>query len=332
MHFRDPVFLLLLLLVPFVAAAQFRLSRRGTIKFSAFYALRPAIPSRPRRFRYLPAALRSIALCLLVAGFARPVKGISHAKVFSEGIDIVLAIDVSSSMDARDMTDDLRINRLDAVKAVVERFIPERRNDRIGVVAFARYAYTQAPLTLDHDVLIDLVKRLKIVPRGGEEDGTAIGSAIITSAARLKESTAKGKVIILLTDGINNFGEIGPDAAAEAAKKMKIKIYTIGAGTKGLAPYPEQVFGELRWRRYPVDIDEKSLRKIASSTGGEYFRAQDENALREIYDRINKLEKVKIEEEKYSEYRDLFAFFLIPALALLVGETIIGRTLCRRLP
>jgi Ca-activated chloride channel family protein len=332
MQFRDPIFLILLLFIPLLAIWRLKRARPVTVKFSALEELRAALPRRGGKRKYVPLALRSAAIALLVIGLARPLKGIAHTKVFSEGIDIILAIDVSSSMDARDMTRDLKINRLDVVKEVVKKFIEERKNDRIGVVAFARYAYTQAPLTLDHDILVDLVERLKIVPRGGDEDGTAIGSAIITGVSRLRESKAKSKVIILLTDGMNNAGEISPEDAARLAKQMKVKIYTIGAGTKGEAPYPVQMFGRVTMTTVPVYIDEEVLRKVAELTGGQYYRAQDERALQEIYDRINKMEKVKIEEEKYMEYRELFPFFLIPALCLLLMDIIVGQTFFRRLP
>ena len=332
MRFQDPIFLLLVLLIPLLIAFRLRQRQSGRVTFSACTDLKKALPAGTGGLAYLPLALRCGALFLIVVSLARPVRGIAHTKVFSEGIDIILAIDVSSSMDARDMTDDLRVNRLDAVKRVVERFIPERKNDRIGIVAFARYAYVQAPLTLDHDVLSDIVDRLKIVPRGGDEDGTAIGSAIITSVARLKESQAKGKVIILLTDGMNNFGEVSPESAAQVAKSLKIRIYTIGAGTKGLAPYPVQMFGQWTMTRVAADIDEESLKKIAETTGGRYYRAQDEKALREIYDRINRMEKVKIEEEKFMEYRDLFAYLLLPALILIIVEVVVSNTVLRRLP
>lgn len=332
MKFNDPLILLLLLLIPVLVFVRTRRSRVSTIKFSAFDALKSSLPQRRRKSRYLLLGLRCSALFLVVLALARPLKGVSHTKVFSEGIDIMLAIDISSSMDARDMTDDPRINRLAAVTQVVEKFIEERKNDRIGIVVFARYAYTQAPLTLDHNVLIDLVERLKIVPMGGSEDGTAIGSAILTSVARLRDSKAESKVIILLTDGMNNYGEIGPESAADVAKSLGVKIYTIGAGRKGPAPYPFKVMGQWTLRNVPIDIDEESLEKIAETTGGRYYRAQNEKALGEIYDRINLMEKVEIEEEKYTDYSDLFPCFLLPALALLLVEIVLGNTVLRRLP
>lgn len=332
MRFQSPLLLLLLLAIPLIALIRLKRRRPATVKFSALDALRQALPPGGIRLARLPLVLRCAAAALVVLALARPVKGVGRAKVFAEGIDIVLALDVSSSMDARDMTDDLRVNRLDVVKGVVKRFIPERKSDRIGIVAFARYAYVMSPLTLDHDLLVDIVDRLKIVPRGGDEDGTAIGSAIVTSAARLKDSKAKSRVIILLTDGMNNFGEVSPESAAGIAKSMKMKIYTIGAGTKGPAPYPRTVMGQTVFDRVPIDIDEETLRKVAEATGGQYYRAQDEKALMQIYDRINAMERVRIEEDKFSEYREIFPFLLIPALALLLLEAVLSATLLRRLP
>lgn len=333
MRFQSPLLLLLLLAIPPVALACMKRRRPATVIFSALDALREALPRGGIRFARLPLILRCAAAVLIVVALARPVKGVGRAKVFAEGIDIVLACDMSSSMDSRDMTDDLRVNRLDAVKDVVKRFIPERRNDRMGVVAFARYPYTMSPLTLDHDLLLDVVDKLKIVPRGGDEDSTAIGSAIVTSVARLKDSKAKSRVVILLTDGANNYGEVSPESAAGIAKSMKIKIYTIGVGTKGPVPYPvTDEFGRPVFARASFPIDEETLRKVAEATGGQYYRAQDEKALKQIYDRINAMEKVRIEEDKFSEHRELFPFLLIPALALLFGEAVLSATLLRRLP
>ena len=333
MEFRDPVFLILLLIIPVLVFAKLKQKRGVALKFSALQELKSALPASGVKWNYLQLVLRCAAIFLVVLSLARPERGIAHTKVFSEGIDIVLAIDVSSSMDARDMTDDLNVNRLDVAKEVVKKFIEERKNDRIGITVFARYAYTQAPLTLDHDVLIELVDRLKIVQAGGEEDGTAIGSAIITSVARLKESKAKSKVIVLLTDGRNNYGEIGPESAAEIAKSLEVKIYTIGVGKEGSAPYPvKNIFGETTFARVPLDLDKKMLMQIAEITGGKYFRAQNETALEEIYNRINKMEKVEIEEEKYTEYRELFPYLLLPAFLLLLAEVVLSQTVLRRLP
>lgn len=333
MKFLNPTVLVLLLIVPVLVVLRLKLRRGVTLKFSALEELKLALPRGGGKLRYVQLALRSAAIFLIVLSLARPVRGIAHTKVYSEGIDIILALDVSSSMDARDMADDLSVNRLEVVKEVVKRFILERRNDRIGIIAFARYAYTQAPLTLDHNVLVDLVERLNIVPRGGPEDGTAIGSAIITSVVRLKESGAKSKVVVLLTDGRNNYGEIGPESAAEVARSLEIKIYTIGTGKEGLAPYPvRDLFGQMTFARVPLDLDKETLMEIAEITDGEYFRAQNERALQRIYERINKMEKVEIEEEKYTEYRDLFPYLLLPAFLLLLVEVAVSQTVLRRLP
>lgn len=332
MKFQDPLILIFLLVIPLIVFMRLKRVRAVALKFSALDALRTALPGGRGKLRYLTLVLRCAAIFLIVISLARPVKGISYTRVFSEGIDIILAIDISGSMDARDMTDDLQINRLDAVKEVVEKFISERKNDRIGIIAFGKYSYVQAPLTLDHDVLIDLVKRLKVA-QGEEGMRTAIGSAIITCVARLKESRAKSKIVILLTDGRNNYGEIGPKSASEVAKSFKIKIYTIGAGKEGEAPFPARnILGQMVFVPQPLDLDKKTLVDIAEVTGGEFFRARNEKALDNIYARINKMEKVKIEEKKYVDFRDLFPYLLLPAFLLLLVEIAVGNTVLRRLP
>ncbi|MBU0682737.1 MAG: VWA domain-containing protein, partial [Candidatus Omnitrophica bacterium] len=216
------------------------------------------------------------------------------------------------------------------VKNVLSDFVPKRPNDRIGMVAFAALAYTVCPLTLDHDWLEKNLERVNI---GMIEDGTAVGSAITAALNRVKDSPAKEKIIILLTDGRNNAGRISPIAAAEAAKALGVKIYTIGAGTKGLAPYPVQdMFGNTVLRSVRIDMDEDLLKKIAEETGGEYFRATDTASLKKIYAKIDKLETTPIEESGYNIYRELFMFLLVPGLLLLVLETVLSNTLLRRIP
>ena len=262
---------------------------------------------------------------------ARPQSPIADLKIQTEGIDIVLSIDCSTSMLAEDFKlAGRRQNRLEVVKQVVKDFIKGRQNDRIGIVAFAARAYTACPLTLDYGWLLENLERIKI---GLIEDGTAIGSGIASSLNRLNDIRAKSKVIILLTDGRNNTGKISPGVATEAARALKVKIYTIGAGTKGMAPYPvKDFFGNTVYQPAQIDIDEDTLRKIAQDSGGKYFRATDTESLREIYKEIDRLEKTIIEEKGYSEYEELFPYFLIPGLAILFLEIILTNTVFRKIP
>jgi Ca-activated chloride channel family protein len=274
---------------------------------------------------------RIAALILIAAALSRPQQMLEESKMTSEGIDIVLALDTSTSMLAEDFKlGRERSNRLEVVKRVVKDFIGNRHSDRIGIVAFASRAYTVSPLTLDYGWLMQNLDRVNI---GMIEDGTAIGSGMSSALNRLKDTEAKEKVIILLTDGRNNAGKISPLTAAEAAEALNIKIYTIGAGTKGLAPYPaEDFFGNRVYRQVKIEIDEESLQKIAQKTGARYFRATDTESLQKIYDEIDTLEKTVIEEKGYAEYRELFHFFLIPGLVLLILEIILRNTLLRRIP
>ena len=262
---------------------------------------------------------------------ARPRVSLEAAKIQTEGIDIVLAIDCSSSMLAEDFKLDWkRQNRLKVVKDVVKDFIRARKTDRIGMVAFAARAYTVCPLTLDYDWLLKNLERVEI---GASHDGTTIGSAISSSLNRLKTTKAKSKVVVLLTDGINNTGKISPLMAAEAAKALRIKIYTIGAGSKGLAPYPMKgPWGQTVYRRVKSQIDETALKKIAQETGGRCFRATDTESLRNIYSEIDSLEKTPVEESGFQQYRELFSRLLIPALVLLMLEIILANTILRKLP
>ncbi len=274
---------------------------------------------------------RLVAVILLVLALARPQTPVADSKVQSEGIDIVLAIDCSTSMLAEDFKlGAQRQNRIEVVKSVVKDFIMGRRNDRIGIVAFAARAYTVCPLTLDYGWLLDNLARVKT---GLVEDGTAIGSGIATSLNRLRDSGAKSKVIILLTDGRNNTGDISPLTAAEAAKALKIKIYTIGAGSKGPVPYPvKDFFGNTVYQPVEIDIDEDALIKIADMTGGRYFRATDTQSLRNIYKEIDSLEKTSIEEKGYLEYNELFGGFAVAALLLLLMEILLSNTILRKIP
>ena len=275
--------------------------------------------------------LRMAALILVLLALARPRILLEETKVQTEGIDIVLTVDCSGSMKALDFKiDGRRQNRLEAAKKVIEDFIKKRKSDRIGMIAFASRAYTVCPLTLDYDWLIENLERVEI---GAIEDGTAIGSAISSSLNRLRDSQAKSKIIILLTDGVNNTGKISPLTAAEAAKALGMKIYTIGAGTKGLVPYPVQdPWGRTVYQEVEIPLDEETLQKIAQVSDGEYFRATDTESLREIYNEIDALEKTPVEEIGYQEYKELFPRFLMAALLLLILEIVLANTILRRIP
>lgn len=332
MIFRDPLILLLILIIlpPLI---YFHFRRKGTnqVVFSSLEIVKNLKPSFFQRYRHILIILRSMAIILLVIALARPQYGNEQTKVSTEGIDIVLAVDVSGSMLAEDFTlGGQRHNRLYVVKRVVEDFIKRRTNDRIGLVVFAGRAYTQCPMTLDYEMLLQLLQKAEI---GMVEDGTAIGSGIGSSVDRLKNTKAKSKVVILLTDGRNNAGEIDPLTAAEIAKTFDIKIYTIGAGTKDLAPFPmTDMFGNKVMKQVKIDIDDDALREIAKITDGKYYRATDTDSLKEIYNQIDKLEKTEAEVTQYTEYNELFHYFLLPAFGLLLFELGLTKTRFRKIP
>lgn len=331
MSLNDPLLLLLLLILPLYIWWSIRRSGKGGMKYSSVSELKKLKPARTVRLRFIPLFLRTAALFLIVVSLARPQKGIEHTKMPTEGIDMELIIDVSTSMLAEDFTlKGKRQNRLEAVKSVVQDFIRGRYNDRIGMVIFAGRAYTQCPLTMDYGILLQFLEQAKI---GSVEDGTAIGSAIAVGLNRIKDVPGKTKIMILLTDGRNNAGKVDPLTAAEMARTLGVKIYTIGAGTKGLAPYPTQdFFGNKVYQRIRVDIDEATLKKIAQITGGKYFRATDTKSLKEVYQEIDELEKTEVEVKIYMEYSELFPYFLLPGLFLLIAGVIISNTWLRRLP
>ena len=275
--------------------------------------------------------LKFLAVALLIFALARPQTPVADSKIQSEGIDIVLALDCSTSMLAEDFKlGGQRQSRIEVIKNVVKDFIMGRKNDRIAIVAFASRAYTVCPLTLDYGWLLDNLERVKT---GLVEDGTAIGSGIATSLNRLKDSKAKSKVVILLTDGRNNMGKISPLTAAEAAKALKIKVYTIGAGAKGMAPYPvKDFFGNTVYQPMEIDIDEDTLIKIADATEAKYFRATDTESLRKIYKEIDAFEKTTIEDKGYLEYNELFSVFLILAVSILLLDIVLSNTILRKIP
>ncbi len=276
--------------------------------------------------RHVPFALRIIALALLIVALARPQGVEENARTNTEGIDIVLAIDVSGSMLARDFKPD----RITAAKEVAGDFIADRTGDRLGLVVFAGEAFTQSPLTTDQGTLQTLLGRIR---SGLIEDGTAIGNGLATAINRLRESEAKSKVIILLTDGVNNRGEIAPLTAAEIAKAQGIRVYTIGVGTQGMAPYPAvDMFGNRTFVQQQVEIDEKTLREMAAHTGGSYFRATDKAKLKAIYDEINRLEKSKIEVLSHITRHEHYLNWVLAALALLAVEFLLSRFVLNRIP
>lgn len=328
MHFASPYLLwLLLLLAPMIGYYVWQTLRGGAaIRISSVEGVARAPKTLRYYLRHVPFALRTTAVALLVVALARPqdVERLSHTN--TEGIDIMLSIDVSGSMLARDFKPD----RITAAKEVAGQFIADRYGDRIGLVAFAGEAYTQSPLTTDQSTLQTLLSRIR---SGLIEDGTAIGNGLATAINRLRESEAKSKVIILLTDGVNNRGEIAPLTAAEIAKAQGIRVYTIGVGTRGTAPYPTvNMFGELTFTPQKVEIDEKVLREIAAQTGGQYFRATDKAKLKEIYDQINQLEKSKVEVSERIAYHELFLRWLLWGMALLAAEFLLRTLVLKRIP
>lgn len=332
MRFANPEWLLLLLFIPVLIYRYIGRERRksGRIRFSDTRLFRRIGPSFSLTLRHSLIAFRCVALVLLIAAMARPQSGREGREILSQGIDIALAIDVSSSMEAKDLADQ-RKTRLEVCKEVVAQFAQGRANDRLGLVVFAAEAYTQCPLTLDYGVFLNFLDGVEIA--GKDWDGTAIGLGIATAVNRLRESEAKSKVIILLTDGKNNRGEIDPMTAARAAEAVGIRIYAIGAGSRGTIM--QEVDGGIFGKRFvpvKVEIDEDTLKKVADATGGKYFRATSEEKLEEIYAEIGEMEKTEIKVREYVDYRELFHLFLYPGLALLSLELVLGNTRFRRLP
>jgi len=329
--FKDPWVLLFLLVLPLAALlARFRKTDSAFI-FSSDELLKDIKPTFRQRIRRLPLSLRIIALGLAIIALARPQSMLESTKTTSEGVDIVLALDTSTSMLAEDFRiGPRRVNRFEIVRQVVKEFIQKRKDDRIGMVAFAARAYTVCPLATDYAWINENLDRVSV---GMIEDATAIGSAIASSSNRLRTSKTKSKVIILLTDGVNNAGTISPLVAAEAARALGIKIYAIGIGTKGLVPYPfKDAYGRTVYQNIPIDMDENILKKVAAVTGGKYYHATDTETLRKIYDDINRLEKSVIEHLGYREYSELFLYFLIPAIILLILEILLSNTIFMKVP
>ena len=328
MHFASPYYLwLLALIVPMIAYYVWRVRQGGAaIQISTVEGVLRAPKSVRYYLRHLPFVLRTAAYALLVVALARPQGIEQNVRTSTEGIDIMLSIDVSGSMLARDFKPD----RITAAKEVAASFISDRVGDRLGLVVFAGEAFTQSPLTTDQSTLQTLLARIR---SGLIEDGTAIGNGLATAINRLRESEAKSKVIILLTDGINNRGEIAPMTAAEIARAQGIRVYTIGVGTEGMAPYPAiDMFGNLTFVNQKVEIDEKVLKAISDMTGGRYFRATDKEKLKAVYDEINQLEKSKIEVMEHISYHELFLTWALAALGLLFAEFLLSNLVLKRIP
>lgn len=326
-QFENIEFLWLLLIIPLLIVWQWFKNKQQSpeLKFPGASLLAAQGANWLAKLRPLLYALRLIAIALVIVAMARPRTSEENSKTKSaEGIDIVMAIDVSTSM----LSKDLRPNRLEATKKVAADFITERPNDRIGMVVYAGESYTQTPLTSDHKIILNTMQDIK---NGLIQDGTAIGMGLATAVNRLKDSKAKSKVIILLTDGENNAGEIDPMTAAQLAEEFKIRAYTIGVGTKGTAPtpYAYDMRGNLVYKNLPVNIDENLLKNIAKQTGGKYFRATDNEKLNEIYAEIDKLEKTKLQELKFYSYDEKFQKFALVAFILFGLELLLRFTLYR---
>ncbi len=326
-EFANPkYFLLLVLLVPMILWYVFKEKQsHADLQFSSLRAFRGIRHAGRVWLRHLLFACKVLAIIFLVTALARPQSSNSWQTYSSEGIDIVLGLDISTSMLARDFTPD----RLEAAKEVATKFILERPQDRIGLVVFAGESFTQCPLTTDQAVLVNLLRE---VQSGMIEDGTAIGLGLANAVNRLKDSPAKSKVVILLTDGVNNRGSIAPVTAAELAKTYGIRVYTIGVGTYGEAPYPVQTPFGIQLQNVPVEIDEAVLKQIASVTGGQYFRATDNDKLQQIYNEIDQLEKSKVEVKHFSKREEQYFWFGLVGMLLLVTEALLRYTLLRKIP
>ena len=323
LEFAQPGFFWLLLIIPLMVAYYWwRNSKlQGTLGMSTTKSFALAHKSQMHIFRHYSIVLRCLAFIAIIVALARPQSAMSWENETTEGIDIMIASDISGSM----LSEDFKPNRLEAGKNIAIDFFKARPDDRIGLVIFSGESFTQCPLTIDHDVLINLFADIH---NGMIDDGTAIGMGLATAINRLKDSEAKSKVIILLTDGVNNTGSIPPITAAEIAKQFNIRVYTVGIGTNGSAPYPvKDQFGNTHYQMIPVDVDEKTLTQIADITGGKYFRARNNTELTQIYSQIDKMEKVKIAVTQYHKKTERYLPIAIIALILLSLEFLLSNTI-----
>jgi len=323
--FADPKYLYLLILIPFMVVYYIFRQHKSTasVRLSSLQFLKDIKPGTRYYLQHLLFIMRMLAIVMLIVVLARPQSTDRWQDSSTQGIDIMMAMDISGSMLARDFKPD----RLEASKNVATEFISGRPSDRIGLVIFSGESFTQCPLTTDHAVLINLMREMK---SGMIEDGTAIGLGLATAVNRIKDSEAISKVIILLTDGVNNRGAIAPLTAAEIAQTMGVRVYTVGVGTKGMAPYPVQTAAGTRYQNMPVEIDEETLREIAGMTGGEYFRATDNESLENIYKEIDQLEKSKIDVQEYSQKNEEYLLWAIIAVSLILLELLIKRSVLRK--
>lgn len=327
-RFENPGLLWLLVIIPFMIAYYIYKQRLGSasIKVSSTQAFQKRIVTLRSVLAHIPIVLRCLTMGLIIVALARPQSAEDFTNTNAEGIDIVMSLDISGSMLAKDF----KPNRLEAAKDITSKFILGRPTDRIGLVVFAGEAFTQSPLTTDHTSLVNLLNQVQM---GFIEDGTAIGNGLATAVNRLRESDCPSKVIILLTDGVNNCGQIDPKSAADIAKDYGIRVYTIGVGTEGVAPYPTyDQWGTLSYQNAKVEIDEKLLKTIAEETGGHYFRATDNTKLAEIYSEIQNMEKTKVEVENFRKYSEVFPPFLLMALISICLEIICKFLIFKRLP
>jgi Ca-activated chloride channel family protein len=332
MSFAHPYFLLLLLLLPILAWLKGRRGAAPAFVYSSVKLVEGLGGVKRSRAGALLAALRWAALALFIIALAQPRLTRSTTEVKASGVDIVVALDLSGSMISEDfVVNGQRVNRFNMARAVLGNFIDKRPNDRIGLVLFASQAYIATPLTLDHDFLHENLDRLEI--GAIDQNSTAIGDGLGTAINRLRDLKAKSKIVILVTDGQNNAGKLDPLLAAEAAAALKIKVYTVGIGERGTAPMPVFMGGQkVGYQNVPVDVDEETLQKIADKTGGKYYRADNAKKFQQIYDEIDKLEKTEATINKYTQFKELCAWFIAAGAALLLLEIALDQTIFRRLP
>ncbi len=352
-RFQDPVWILLLIPLVLLGWWVVRRNRKAAVLFSDISLLKSLPVTAMQRIKKAVPWIRVLGLCLVIMALARPQRGREEFRIRTEGIAMQMCIDRSGSMQALDFEiDGKRVNRLEAVKKVFRDFVaggdelPGRPDDLIGLVVFGGYADAKCPLTLDHDALLEVLGATEIPKPLRDREGrvlnenlleeemmTAIGDAIMVGVDRLKDATAKSKVIVLLSDGKHNIGAVTPEVAAEAAKEYGIKIYTIGVGSNGLAPFPAvDAFGRKVLIQQPVELDENTLREVAKTTGGKYYSAKDTKALESIYAEIDQLEKTESEGHLYTEYRELYQWFMLPGLALVLCQVVLSSTRFRSLP